>query len=168
MDFQNPETRKKIVQGGLTLVVAVAVIGAVVWIIVELNSHKDDSNNEAQPQGEVENEEALDSTAAAAPAAASLSRSSEQFFNSGMGYLRNKDNKQIEEEYRKHIITSTSSGMLRLNKNQIGEEIQRITEDREAEMLKQIANYDIAKFDPKKGRNGLLDERKIAKAGIQK
>ena len=93
---------------------------------------------------------------------------SDRFFDRGMAFLRGKSNKQVEEEYRRFMISNSGSGVLRLNKNQISGEIQRITEDRGAKFLEQVAGYDIAKFDPTKGRTAgaMMDENKIQKAGI--
>ena len=79
-----------------------------------------------------------------------------------MGFLQGKSAKGIEQAYKDFMITNSGSGILRLNKNQISEEIERITEDRAANFLEKVAGQEKAAYDPSKGPpTGSIDTRKI-------
>ena len=86
------------------------------------------------------------------------------FFNSGMGFLQGKNKEGIESAYRDFMVANSGSGILRLNKNQIGQEIKRITEDRAANFLKEVAGQEEARWDTKAGPlTASIDEQKTLK-----
>jgi len=161
---------KKRLAGKVAL--ALTAIGAIVAIIVVFsNMANKDDNEDAGKAVEQDAEETApqnDATATEAAQPVSATRlskdSADNFFSSGMGYLKNKDSAAIEEEYRKFMITNSGSGVLRLNPNQISREIKRITDDRAAQFLEEVGDKKPATYDASLGKNGSMDERLTSNA----
>ena len=166
---------KKILAGKVAL--ALTAIGAIVAIIVVFSNmaNKDDNEDagkavekdaeQTAPQNDATATEAAATDAAQPVGATRLSKhSADNFFSSGMGYLKNKDSAAIEEEYRKFMITHRGSGVLRLNPTQISREIKRITDDRAAQFLEEVGDKKPATYDASLGKNGSMDERLTSQA----
>ena len=167
---------KKILAGKVAL--ALTAIGAIVAIIVVFSNmaNKDDNEDAGKAvekdaeQTAAQNDDATATETEATDAAQSVSatrlskHSADNFFSSGMGYLKNKDSAAIEEEYRKFMITNSGSGVLRLNPNQISREIKRITDDRAAQFLEEVGDKKPATYDASLGKNGSMDERLTSQA----